>query len=141
MSDMKQATKKGFFEGSPHYTTPDGYFNTLTDRIMAAVGQDQGKKDDRVEPSPHVMLARKRNIRDLLRPYLYLAASFMIIMVGFRLTFQQRQQLQNQATHTVNQVSVANNIYANQINDYEPIYTDYQYDQAEEYWLEATYME
>ncbi len=61
-----------------HFTIPEGYFESLEERIMAHIDAEPLPQEFVEEPK------RNRIIWQHLRPYLYLAASFVLTIGAFR---------------------------------------------------------
>ena len=80
-------------ESRSHYTTPDGFFESLEDRIMARIDEEPAPLE---EQSTHPL--GKRLIWQRLRPYIYLAASFVLTIGMFRgFRYIRSQQLSSSA--------------------------------------------
>ncbi|WP_297947277.1 hypothetical protein [uncultured Porphyromonas sp.] len=80
-------------ESRSHYTTPDGFFESLEDRIMARIDEEPAPLEEQSTPP-----LGKRLIWQRLRPYIYLAASFVLTIGMFRgFRYIRSQQLSSSA--------------------------------------------
>lgn len=66
-------------ESRSHYTTPEGYFEALEERIMDRIDAEPIAQEEQSTPQEG-----KRLVWQRLRPYFYLAASFVLTIGAFR---------------------------------------------------------
>lgn len=79
MRTNKEQLNYGAEESRSHYTTPEGYFETLEERIMARIDEEPVVLEEQITPP-----LGKRLVWQRLRPYVYLAASFVLTIGMFR---------------------------------------------------------
>ena len=95
-----------------HFRVPDGYFDTLTDRVMSKLPNDAVVKP---MPSRQPMIYR-------LRPLLYVAACMLVAVLSFAIYFD------NQETETSDEPMVApsasSDSYFDEAADYAMIDND-----------------
>ena len=94
-------------ESRGHYSVPEGYFDSLEERIMAKIPEETPEE---VAEAPRISLWMR------LRPIAYLAAMFVSMNLIFRAFFPHSSQEKTAATAEV---------HATTEDDYATYYADY----------------
>lgn len=111
---------KGYANTEP-FKVPEGYFDTLTSRVMAQLPADNGE-----QPMPK---APKSTLYAKLKPYIYMAAMFAGLYFGVFVFKYQRKIVEQKAmaaatTQTVPQAE-EEGLAADQMDDYIDDVCDY----------------
>lgn len=118
------------------YRIPEGYFETLPNRFFERI--DSKKIEAFKLPIP-----RNGSFFVFVRPYLYMAATFLIVTGTFKLFDRQlghtNQKRYAIPTHGLVEINPIFADYENYLEDFDLIYADLHREKAEEQWLNKAY--
>lgn len=132
--DLEEKLLRSAAESKKHYTTPDNYFEEISQRVMATI-----EKEDALSSVSAGEPISSTTLWVRLRPYLGLAAAFLLTIGIFRLFNYTRESIMEQRTQQ-NEEMMAKELSSEPISEqdyYEFLTSEYAED-FENNWLETS---